>query len=868
MSWYRQLRFRLGTVFRRQKLEAEMSAEMEEHLELRIERNLAAGMSANEARYAARRQFGGVAQIQERCRDERTWVWLEQWGKDVSSAVRSLCRARSFSLTVMGILVVGIGVATVVFDLTSWIVVFSQPYPQPEQLFLIGFKNKQSPFNASRSAMHLQAYQEQVSAFSEYAAVTRDIGNVVVEGEPVIANLLCASVDCFRTLGIKPVLGRGFAPEEYRAGANNVVIITDLFWRQHFNASPDALGREVLIDQQVCTVIGVLKITQPFPPGFAGDVYRPLILNVDPAVPLEPAVYVIGRLRPGVSTKQARTALAAVKLPKLPPWAVAYLAEEEPVLIKPSELFRPETFWVIAIAGALLYAIACINAMNLMLVRMLGRRRELSIRLALGGSRWRIVRLLMLESMGLALAASLAVTLAARWLFPTLFVLITGNEAVRYNFYWNWLNLACIAALSVLACMAVVLAPAWRLFRVDLNTTLKEGGAGLGENRRMARLRSALVVLQTALAVILLAGTGLMVRSFAKLQHVDLGFAPTGILKVQVAFPKGDDLKSEARLQLFERLQQRLAAIPAVRAVSFGSDSLLIGGFYGAAQLQMSEGTYKAISLSYVAADFQRTAGLTLKQGRWLSGKRGVDEVVINETLARIRFGDEDPIGKSIKLLVSGDRSHPVVGVVRDVRETMRSPAGMRSYVPHWVNPPNISTLVLRLDQDPGKEFAGVVRRAIYEFDPKLIVSNVSSINEAIGNFMWAERYAFTILKGLSAVALILAVAGLFSVIVYSVDSRMREFGLRLALGATPVNLHRLVLKRGLTTAAIGIIAGTAAALGLTQFVQSLLFETVPYDPLVYTGVGAAMLAVAALACWLPARRATQVNPVEALRAE
>jgi len=227
---------------------------------------------------------------------------------------------------------------------------------------------------------------------------------------------------------------------------------------------------------------------------------------------------------------------------------------------------------LIAIAGALLYAIACINAMNLMLVRMLGRRRELSIRLALGGSRWRIVRLLMLESMGLALAASLAVTLAARWLFPTLFVLITGNEAVRYNFYWNWLNLACIAALSVLACMAVVLAPAWRLFRVDLNTTLKEGGAGLGENRRMARLRSALVVLQTALAVILLAGTGLMVRSFAKLQHVDLGFAPTGILKVQVAFPKGDDLKSEARLQLFERLQQRLAAIPAVRAVSFGSD--------------------------------------------------------------------------------------------------------------------------------------------------------------------------------------------------------------------------------------------------------------------------------------------------------
>jgi putative ABC transport system permease protein len=461
------------------------------------------------------------------------------------------------------------------------------------------------------------------------------------------------------------------------------------------------------------------------------------------------------------------------------------------------------------------------------------------------------------------------VTLAARWLFPPLFVLITGSEAAHYGSYCNWANLVFIAGFSVLACMAVVLVPAWRLFKVDLNTTLKEGGAAPGESRRMARLRGALVVLQAALAVILLAGTGLMVRSFAKLQHVDLGFAPTGVVKVRIAFPKGYDLKPEPRLQLFERLQQRLATIPGVRGVSFGQDSLLIGAFTGTTQLlQMSDGAYKTIAGSFVTADFQKTAGLTLKRGRWLSGKRGVYEVVINETLARTRFGDEDPIGKSIKLLVSGDRGYPVVGVVRDVRETVRSPAGMRLYMPHWWYPPNINSLVLRLDQDPGKEFAGVVRRAIYEFDPKLIASNVSSINDAVGNSMWAERFAFRMLKGLSAIALVLAVVGLFSVMVYAVNSRMKEFGVRLALGATPEDLHRLVLTRGLATAAIGIIAGTAAALGLTRFMQSLLFETTPSDPLVFVGVGAVMLAAAALACWLPARRATKVNPVEALRAE
>jgi putative ABC transport system permease protein len=868
MNLWTKVSSRLQTLFRRSAVEAEMSAEMAAHLEMQAERYRATGMSPEEASFAARRNFGGVDQIKEQARDQRGWVWLEQWGKDASFAVRSLARAHNFSLAVLGTLVVGIGVATVVFELTASIVIFSQPYPQPEQLFVLGFKNKQSSSNAYRSAIQLQAYQEQVNAFSEYAAVTRDLCNVVVNGEPVLASLVSASVDCFRTLGIKPVLGRGFLPEEYRAGADNVVIITDLFWRRHFNASPDVLGQKVLIDQQVCTVIGVLKIAQPFPSAFRGDVFRPLILKVDPASPLAPAVFVIGRLRPGVSTEQARAALAAVELPQLPNWAVAYLADQEPALIKLSELGRPETYWVMLIAAALLYAIACLNAMNLMLVRLLGRRRELSIRLALGGSRWRIVRLLMIESMGLALAASLVVTLAARWLFPPLIALVNGSEAARYFSFWDWRTLGCIAALSVLACMAVVLAPAWRLFKVDLNTTLKEGGAALGESRRMARLRSALVVLQAALAVILLAGTGLMVRSFDKLQRVDLGFAPNGIVRVFIAFPKGYDLKPEPRLQLFERLQQRLATIPGVRGVSFGQNSLLIGYFQGLNQLQMSDGTYQAIAGSCVGADFQKTAGLTLKRGRWLSDKRGDFEVVINETLARTRFGDEDPIGRSIKLLGSGDEGYPVVGVVRDVRETVRSPAGMRTYYPNWTKPTYINSLVLRLDQDPGKEFAGVVRRAIYAFDPKLIASNVSSINDLVGYSMWAERYAFRILKGLSAIALVLAVVGLFSVLVYSVNSRMKEFGVRLALGATPEDLHRLVLTRGLATATIGIIAGTAAALGLTRFMQSLLFETTPYDPLVYVGVGAVMLAAAALACWLPARRATKVNPVEALRAE
>jgi putative ABC transport system permease protein len=855
-------------LFRRQRLEASMAEEMHAHLEVLTRANIAAGMSPDEARCAAQRRFGGVVQIQEQCRYERGFVWLEQWVKDAGFAVRSLCRARGFTLAVLIVLALGAGVATVVFDLTAWILVFDQPYPHPEQLFLIGFKDKHTSNNPYQAAIQFQAYQEQTNVFSEYAVVTRDVTNVVVDGEPTVANLIGASVDCFRTLGIKPVLGRGFLPGEFRAGADNVVIITDLFWRKYFHAAPDILGRQLLVDQQPCTVVGVLAVAQDFPPTFGGDVYRPLVFQFDAQNPFGTVVFIIGRLKPGVPPEQARAALSAVKLPTLPPWATAFLADQEPILMRPTDVARPETYWVMAIAAALLYSIACLNAMNLMLVRLLGRHRELSIRLSLGATRWQIARLLAIESVELALVASLIVTLAARWLFPPLFALITGSEAVNYQSFWDWRTLGCIAVLSLLASVAIVLAPVWRLMRAEINPGLKEGGAAAGESRGAGRLRTSLVIFQAAFAVILLAGAGLMVRSFARLHRTNLGFDPTGKVKVMISFPRGYDLKPEERLQLFERLQQRVATIPGVRAVSFGQDTLLEGGFGGTAQLLMPDGTYQPVAGTFVAADYLKTAGLALKKGRWFSSKRGEFEVVINETFAKTRFGDEDPIGKSFKLLVSGDFNNPVVGVVGDVKETVRSTPGMHFYVADWVYPLNISTLLLRLDRDPGKEFAGLIRHAIYEFDPKLIVSEVSAINEIVGNRMWAEKFAFTILKGLSIIALALAVVGLFSVIAYTVESRMNEFGVRLALGAQPADLYRLVMKRGLTAAAIGIVVGAVGALVLTRFMQSLLFETTPYDPLVYAAVALLLLAAAALACWLPARRAARVDVARLLRAE
>ena len=846
-----------------------MAEEMRFHLEMRKEDKIEDGLSSEEAGYAAQRKFGNLGAVQEQIRHQRGWHWLEALWKDMCYALRTLRKSPGFTLTALATLTIGIGVATVVFNLTAWILFRADPYPNPEQLYRIGYSDKQAPFIPVRTGLHFQAYQERTDVFSEYAAVSPEMANVVIEGQPSAVGVLRTSVDCFRTLGIVPVLGRSFLPEEFEAGANNVVIIDDLFWRTNFHADPQILGRKLLIDQQVCTVIGVLKPGQPFPPAFEGAVYRPLVMNPKPAEPFDPTLFIIGRLRPGVGPEAARAALAEIKLDGLPNWAVPYFAEQDVRLAKPRELARPEAFWLMAIAAAFLYGIACLNTINLILVRQLGRAREISIRLAVGATRGRIVRLLAIESLALSLVVMGILALAARWLFPPLFAAITGSEALRYLSYWNWDILGAGGVLTALACLSAVLVPLARLLGTDVGPNLKEGGAGAGESRRAGQVRNVLVILQAALAVILLTGTGLMVRSFVKLQKVDLGFDPTGKVKAQIAFPKSYILAPEARLQLFERLQQRLEQLPGVKAVSFGQDTLLEGGFMGTAQVQMPNGEFLPVAGNFVSADFLAASGMTLLRGRWLSPQRGEVEVVINESLAKVRFGDRDPIGSSIKLLVSGDRAYSVVGVVRDVKETVRTTApGLRFYTPSWVYPPNINTVFLKLEKNPEPAFGGLVRRVIYDFDPRLIVTNVSAIDEMVDRSMWAERYAFRIMKGLTVIALGLVVVGLFSVVTYAVASRRREFGVRMALGATPADLRRLVLAKGLSSAAVGIIIGTTVALGLTRFMRSLLFETDAYDPAVFAGVALVLLASAVIACWLPAGRAARTDPVIALRAD
>jgi putative ABC transport system permease protein len=373
------------------------------------------------------------------------------------------------------------------------------------------------------------------------------------------------------------------------------------------------------------------------------------------------------------------------------------------------------------------------------------------------------------------------------------------------------------------------------------------------------------VVIQAAFAVVLLVGTGLMLSSFKRIRDVDLGLDPVGKVKIRIVFPRGYELKPEAQLQLFERLKEKLALLPGVRAVSYSQDFILSGTMHSIAGLQMKDGTFQDVAGVISAADFQKAAGLTMRRGRWLSSQRGIYEVVINEALARARFGGEDPIGQFVRFNVGG-RQYEVVGVVRNVHDTIRSPQGMCFYSAAWIYPQYLNCMVLRLDHDPENDFSTGVRRAIYEVDPRVTVPEIDSMDRVVSNEVWAERYLYSVLTGLAAIAVGLTAVGIFSVIAYSVDNRKAEFGVRMALGATPSKLVGSVMRQGLSAATVGFMIGGAGALALTRYMQSLLFETKSYDPWVYLAVGLLLASSAAAACWLPARKAARVDVVGLLK--
>jgi len=797
---------------------------------------------------------------------------------DLRFAFRTLARNRGFTLVTVLTLALGIGSAASIFSVTDWVLFRANKFP--DDVYLVGGQTDGTTVTPIRFDFQARAYEAEKRALVAVARSARQQGNIVVEGRPVGTMWTGVTANLFPMFGIAPRLGRGFLPGEDVEGSDQVVVVTHWFWHQYLGGREDALGRKIIVGTTVCTVVGILSETQTFPPYMNAPLFRPLAYRINPEQPWMPNFFVFAKLAAGVSREQAQEALRGIKV-EVPPSLQQYMARDRVVLSSMADfnkLGRPEVYWLMVGAVGFLYAIACLNASNLILVRMLGLRRELCIRLALGGGRRRIIALLALESLTLGVLASLVGLLLANWFFPVLLTATgspLGRTASWTDWTLGWRVLGLMGVLTMLTSFVIAIIPAVRVLRMDINAGLKEGGAALGESPALARLRGALVVLQVTFAVILLAGAGLMIRTFTNFQKIDLGFQSDRLAKVWIGlppdFPAAKDW--EACLFRLREIQAELARLPGVQGVGFGQDILLPGYYYTSHTLQGPGGREVRAMMAGFNIGYQKATGITLKRGRWLDKQMG-NEVMINESLARALFPGQEPVGQFLRLVGGNPGAGPdwkgweVAGVVGDIRGTLRDPPGNYIYSPEGWGVSNLTTFVLRLGVDPSPALGDQVRRRLYAFDPRIVVHQAVSFDEYRGQLLWAERMANSVLKVLAGIALLLTVVGIFSVLAYTVDRRMGEFGIRMALGASRRDLVELVMKRGVLLTLLGIVLGLGGALALARFLKSLLFETTGNDPWVLAAVGVTLLAASVLACVLPARRATKVDITRLLRSE
>jgi putative ABC transport system permease protein len=793
--------------------------------------------------------------------------------RELLIVVRSLGRAWGFALAVIGTLALGIGSATAIYSVAAATLFPPARYHQPDRLVRVESVSKEYPYPLPTFLFRFTAYREQAASFAALAGSSSETLNLVLDGEPEGVSTARVSPNFFTVLGVTTAIGRTFRPDEATPGNERVAVLTHTLWTNRFGRDPQVVGRRVLLDENSYEVIGVLPREYIAPIFGQGGIYVPLVLPA--TVTPQDAFTSVGtyaRLKPGVSAAQAQAELRTFRPEAGQPYEQVggrYQPIVVPITSQPGypQYARVRTMmWTALGAVGFLYAIACVNAGNLMVVRTLGRRRELCLRLALGGTRWSVARPLLMEGLVLAVAAIVGGLLVAKWLFPLLIWMSPGSDSNwMRGITLSWRTLGFLAGLGLFTGVMIAAASAWRASALNLNDVLKESSQSAGESPRLRALRSGLVVLEAALAVALLTGAGLMVRTFHQLQSVNLGYDPANKLVLNVRMPRSDPATPQLRLARLERLIEGLKQLPGVTGV--GMADVVIPVSARARKVRV-EGVAEEIEAegSAVSPEFLATLGVPLRAGRGLETLRATDPpvVVINETMARTYFGGQLPFGRRLEL--SARQKWEIVGVVGDVRAP-REEAKPRFYYPHWQTGGWAGTVLIRTAGAPGPNFASQLRRAVYEVDPRLAVTLTMPLEQRLRNELWFERFMLAVLQVLSGLALLLAGFGLFASMAYNVTQRRSEFGVRLALGATEPDLQRLVLGRGLALAAAGVVSGLGAAWMLTRFLEAVLYQTSRHDALTYGAVGLLMLAVAVPACWVPARRAARVDAAGLLRA-
>jgi len=804
--------------------------------------------------------------------------------QDIKYSLRRLRLSPGFTLVAVITLALGVGANTAIFSVVNAVLLRPLPYQDPARLVLLTERTPRFP-KLSVSYQNFVDWREQSQSFTGMAAVRNTTMTLTGGTEPERVAAQMATANTFELLGVSALRGRTFSPDEDKPGAAGVALISYGLWQRRFQASDSAIGQPITLDNKPFTVVGVL------PPGFETMQQQPEIMV--PFAPWartlpddrswHPGILPFARLKPGVSLERARTEMSGIaqRLEQQYPIFdtgtganVNYMQEQ---LV---ENVRPALLMLLGAVGFVLL-IACANVANLLLARAVARQKEIAVRQAIGASRWRIARQLLTESVVLSLAgAALGIGLAKLAMPPLLRLAATslpGTEKIAIDAG----VLAFTTLVAVVAGIAFGLAPALHTGKADMRAALNETDRS-GVAHGAVRLRSVLVVSEVALATLLLMGAGLLLRSFARLAAVSPGFATDHILIADIPVSPSTHPNPTERMAFFDRVLERATALPGVKsagAASFlpvsGAGAIIHFNIQGHPPKTPHEyilTNYRTVSPTYLQA-----LAVPLVSGRLLTDadREGAPAVVvINQTMARTFFPNESPLGKHLQLGATPSNEAPwmeVVGVVGDVKTGLASEAPTEMYVPirqgNQVLPVFALSYCMRTASDP-LTLANAFRSAVHEIDPNQPVVKIRTMEQNIATSIAQPRFRTLLLAVFAGVALALAGVGIYGVISYSVTQRRREIGIRMALGSSPEAVFRLVVGDGLRLALIGVVIGIAAAISLARYLATLLFNVRAHDPATLASVAVMLLAIALAASAMPARRATKVDPMVALRTE
>jgi predicted permease len=872
---FRRFLHRFRSLFRKGRVEREMEKELRFHLELEAEKNIRRGMSEEEAQLAARHSFGGVEQTKEAYRDLVRFRPVEDLWHDLHYSARMLGKNPSFTVIAVLALALGIGANTAIFSVVNAVLLRPLPYYDSQRLVYVteDKRGKEGGWDGEYAgSIDYLLWQAESKSFEHLVAFNWGNTYLTGRGEPERLDSVWATANLFPALGVAPQLGRTFTPEEDRPRGARVVILSHSFWQGRFGGDPAIIGQSLTLDRESRQVIGVM------PPDFKfiqkADVLLPLAINVqlELARNVDGGVYlldyIIGRLKPGVSVEQTRSELDSILQrgkqanPKGSYGDRTILAPLGERLV--GDLRRGLLVLFGAVAFILL--IACANVANLMLARAQVRQKEMAIRAAMGAGRGRLVRQTLTESLLLSVLGGVAGLLLALLGVKALAPLIPDNLAHLKEGGIDGVALCFTFLASLLTGIVAGIIPALQASQIDLNESLKEGarGAAFSKRKGSRRVSPALVIGELALTLVLLIGAGLLIKSFLRVLAVEPGYNPENLLTM--ATPLSSAGYSLARKRLFyQELLTRINSLPGVKVAAVGPLPQ---------RMDVSSVSELGFVIYRVSAEYFRATGVQLRAGRGFTeqdNESAPPVVIINETYARRHFAGEDPIGKRITYGFDGPRRiyGTIVGVVADAKLAgLEAKTGSEEY--HSVlqdTGGRDPKLVVRTAGDPMK-LAPVVRQQVWAIDANVPVVDVMTMEQRLAESVAPRRFQMLLFGAFAAVALVLAAVGIYGVISHSVSRRTHEIGIRMALGARPRDLLAMVIRQGMSLALVGAAIGLVAALALARLMASFLFNVKATDPATFAGVSLLLVSVAFLAAYFPARRATKVDPMVALKHE